>query len=77
MDYFFSLVFENSEKYLKFRKKTKAFAKENILLNPHKQPDLRTAELFFKLYISQKYVPNLEKNCKTLFVSVFSNLANL
>ena len=51
-----------SEKYLQFRKKTKAFVKENFWFTPYKNPDLLTAELFFKLCISQRYVQNIERN---------------
>ena len=58
--YFFFLYI--SEKYLQFRKKTKAFVKENFWFTPQKNPDLLTAELFFKLCISQRYVQNIERN---------------
>ena len=51
-----------SEKYLQFRKKTKAFVKENFWFTPYKNPDLLTAELFFKLCMSQIYVQNIERN---------------
>ena len=58
--YFFFDIFQR--KNLQFRKKTKAFAKENFWFTPYKNPDLLTAELFFKLCTSQRYVQNIERN---------------
>ena len=65
-----------SENYLQFRKK-KAFAKENFWFTLYKQPDLLTVELLFKLRISQRYIPNLERNWKNYVCIGVKNIANL
>ena len=57
MDYY--IFFNISEKYLQVRKKQKHLLRK-IFGSP--QPDLLTAELFFKLCMSQRYVHDLEKN---------------
>ena len=57
--------------------KKKAFAKENFWFTLYKQPDLLTIELLFKLRISQRYIPNLERNWKNYVCIGVKNIANL
>ena len=49
----------------------------SITPNNLKQPDLLTAELFFKLCISQRYVHNLKPNWKDSVCIGVKNFANL
>ena len=55
----------------------KAFAKECFWFTLYKQPDLLAAEVFFKLYISQRYVRNFEWNKKNSVCIGVKNFANL
>ena len=49
----------------------------SITPNNRKQPDLLTAELFFKLCIPQRYVHNLKPNWKDSVCIGVKNLTNL
>ena len=73
----FFLFFYISENYLQFRKKQKHFVEENFWFNTYKKPDLLTAEFFFKLCISQRYMHNLERNQKNSVCVGVKNFANL
>ena len=80
MDYYFDFFFfsfNTWEKYLQFRKKTKAIVKENFWFTPYKKLDQLTAELLFKLCIPQGYVNNLERNWKNSVCIGVKNFACL
>ena len=60
-----------------FLRKEKAFAREYFWFTLYKLPDLLTAELFFKLCITQRYAHNLEmywKNSVCISIEDFDNL---
>ena len=61
MNYLF--FFYISEKYLQLRNEKK-YLLEKFLAHPIQETGLFTAELFFKVYIPQRYIDSLERNWK-------------
>ena len=71
------IVFSMKLLVILFIRKEKTFAWEYFWFTPYKQPDLLTAELFFKLCIPQRYVHNLERYWKNSVCISVKNFANL
>ena len=72
---FWAILFNMKLLVILFMRKTQAFVRKNFWFTSNKLPDLLTAELFFKLCISQRYVRNL--NWKTSLCISVKNFANL
>ena len=60
-----------------FIRKEKTFVWGYFWFTPYKQPDLLTAELFFKLCIPQRHVHNLEKYWRKSVFNSVKNFVNL
>ena len=72
---FYIYIFQRST--FNLEKKQKHWIRKIFDSTPYKKPDLLTAELFFRLIISQRYVHNLETNWKNFLCIGVKNFANL